>query len=85
VIDTSNRPAFCTVSLAHLVNRQRVMVFGPTITGKRCKPTMTRMPRRGATPHDIGGSVTGHTSIKEIERYTAMARRKPSRRRPSGS
>ena len=27
----------------------------------------------GATPHQI---VTGHTSLKEIERYTAKARRK---------
>jgi hypothetical protein len=29
----------------------------------------------GATPHEIG-AITGHTSLKEIERYTKAARRR---------
>jgi hypothetical protein len=37
------------------------------------------LAEEGATPHQIG-SVTGHTSLKEIERNTAKAGRKPRNR-----
>ena len=45
-----------------------------TLHGVR-KHTASTLAEEGATPHQIG-SVTGHTSLKEIERYTAKARRK---------
>jgi integrase/recombinase XerD len=45
-----------------------------TLHGVR-KHTASQLAEEGATPHQIG-SVTGHTSLKEIERYTAKARRK---------
>jgi integrase len=45
-----------------------------TLHGVR-KHTASALAEEGATPHQIG-SVTGHTSLKEIERYTAKARRK---------
>jgi integrase/recombinase XerD len=38
------------------------------------KATATALAEGGATPHEIG-SITGHTSLKEIERYTKAARR----------
>jgi integrase len=44
-----------------------------TLHGVR-KATAAALAEGGATPHMIG-SVTGHTSLKEIERYTAKARR----------
>jgi hypothetical protein len=45
-----------------------------TLHGVR-KNTASQLAEEGATPHQIG-SVTGHTTLKEIERYTAKARRK---------
>jgi integrase len=45
-----------------------------TLHGVR-KHTASQLAEEGATPHQIG-SVTGHTSLKEIELYTAKARRK---------
>jgi integrase len=45
-----------------------------TLHGVR-KHTASQLAEEGATPHQIG-SVTGHTSLKEIERYTAKARRR---------
>jgi len=39
------------------------------------KHTASQLAEEGATPHQIG-SVTGHTSLREIERYTAKARRR---------
>jgi integrase len=45
-----------------------------TLHGVR-KHTASWLAEEGTTPHQIG-SVTGHTSLKEIERYTAKARRK---------
>jgi integrase/recombinase XerD len=38
------------------------------------KATATALAEAGATPHEIG-SITGHTSLKEIERYTKAAQR----------
>ncbi|MCW1996601.1 tyrosine-type recombinase/integrase [Bradyrhizobium diazoefficiens] len=38
------------------------------------KATSTALAEAGATPHEIG-AITGHTSLKEIERYTKAARR----------
>jgi integrase/recombinase XerD len=38
------------------------------------KAMATELAEAGATPHEIG-SITGHTSLKEIERYTKAARR----------
>jgi integrase/recombinase XerD len=38
------------------------------------KATATALAEAGATPHEIG-SITGHTSLKEIERYTKAAER----------
>jgi integrase len=48
-----------------------------TLHGVR-KHTASQLAEEGATPHQIG-SVTGHTSLKEIERYTAKARRNRDR------
>jgi len=45
-----------------------------TLHGVR-KHTASQLAEEGATPHQIG-SVTGHTSLREIERYTAKARRR---------
>ena len=39
------------------------------------KATATELAEAGATPHEIG-AITGHTSLKEIERYTKAARRR---------
>jgi integrase/recombinase XerD len=38
------------------------------------KATATALAEAGATPHEIG-AITGHTSLKEIERYTKAAQR----------
>jgi integrase/recombinase XerD len=38
------------------------------------KATATELAEKGATPHEIG-AITGHTSLKEIERYTKAAQR----------
>ncbi len=38
------------------------------------KATATALAEAGATPHEIG-AITGHTSLKEIERYTKVAQR----------
>ena len=38
------------------------------------KATATALAEAGATPHQIG-AITGHTSLKEIERYTKAAQR----------
>ena len=45
-----------------------------TLHGVR-KHTAAALAEEGATPHQIG-SVTGHSSLKELERYTRKARRK---------
>jgi integrase/recombinase XerD len=39
------------------------------------KATATELAESGATPHEIG-AITGHTSLKEIERYTKAARKR---------
>ncbi|WP_197423043.1 tyrosine-type recombinase/integrase [Bradyrhizobium valentinum] len=54
-----------------------------TLHGVR-KHTASWLAEEGATPHQIG-SVTGHTSLKEIERYTAKATASGWRPRPSAS
>ncbi len=39
-----------------------------------CKAIARRLAEAGCTPHQIG-AITGHTTLKEVERYSASAAR----------